>query len=49
MKSRSPDHPNVAKVLENYAELLRKTNREAETARLESRAKEIREKRKTQK
>jgi hypothetical protein len=31
-------------VLENYADLLRKVNRENEAAKLEARAKEIREK-----
>ena len=36
------EHPNVALSLENYAALLRKTNREAEAARIEARAKAIR-------
>ena len=38
------EHPNVAKVLENYAVLLRKMSREEEAAKLEARAREIRAK-----
>jgi len=37
-----PGHPEVATNLENYSELLRKTNRETEAAKLEARAKGIR-------
>ncbi|MDV2503344.1 MAG: tetratricopeptide repeat protein, partial [bacterium] len=36
------DHPHVAQSLENYASLLRKTNRVAEAAEMEGRAKRIR-------
>ena len=43
-KFLGPDHPNVARFLENYAALLRKTNRDAEGAQMEVRAKAIREK-----
>ncbi|OGG46782.1 MAG: hypothetical protein A3F84_12525 [Candidatus Handelsmanbacteria bacterium RIFCSPLOWO2_12_FULL_64_10] len=39
-----PDHPHVATSLENYVVLLRKTNQPAEAAKLEARAKAIREK-----
>ena len=39
-----PDHPNVATVLENYADLLQKMDREKEAAELEARAKSIRNK-----
>ena len=39
-----PDHPDVATTLENHAELLRKTNRDAEAANLEARAQAIRAK-----
>ncbi len=45
-KSLGPDHPDVARNLENYAELLLKTNRKTEAARLEARAKAIRAKQK---
>ncbi|MDQ3012399.1 MAG: tetratricopeptide repeat protein [Acidobacteriota bacterium] len=38
------EHPNVATVLENYSDMLRKLNRADEAAMLEARAKEIREK-----
>ncbi len=41
-KVLGPEHPDVAQSLENYAALLRKTNREAESARMEARAKAIR-------
>jgi len=40
---RGPDHADVATVLLNYAELLQATNRGAEAAKLEARAKAIRE------
>ncbi|MCZ6624324.1 MAG: tetratricopeptide repeat protein, partial [Deltaproteobacteria bacterium] len=43
-KFLDPEHPNLAKSLEDYALLMRKTNREAEAARLEARAKAIRAK-----
>ena len=43
-KTSGAGHPMVAVVLEYYARLLRKMNREAEAADLESRAKEIRAK-----
>ena len=43
-KALGPEHPNVAQVLENYAELLRKTNRKTEAAKMEARAKAIRDK-----
>jgi len=39
-----PEHPNVAQSLENYAGLLRKTNRVAEAVEVETRARAIREK-----
>ena len=43
-KTLGAEHPNVAIILSNYAELLRIMNREAEAVKLESRAKEIRAK-----
>ena len=43
-KALGPDHPNVAKVLENYAALLRKTGRGAEAENMEAHAKAIRAK-----
>ena len=43
-KALGPEHPHVAQSLENYPDLLRKTNREAEAAELEARAKAIRAK-----
>jgi hypothetical protein len=43
-KALGPEHPNVATVLENYADLLRKTNRQSEAAKLEARAKGIKAK-----
>ena len=43
-KRLGPDHPEVATTLENYAALLRKTNRAAEAAELEARARAIRAK-----
>jgi len=43
-KALGPEHPNMAQGLENYAALLRKTNREAEATRMEARAKAIRAK-----
>lgn len=39
----APNHPNTATILENYALLLRATNREAKAEKLEARAKAIRE------
>ena len=39
-----PEHPEVAKVFENYALLLRETGRDAEAAKMEARAKAIRAK-----
>ncbi len=49
VKALGPEHPNVASGLNNlaklyYAQLLRKTSREAEAAKLETRAKAIRAK-----
>ena len=41
-KALGPEHPNVATALDNYAKLLRKTNRNAEAAKLEARAQAIR-------
>ncbi len=41
-KALGPEHPHVATSLGNYAALLRKTNREAEAARMEAHAKAIR-------
>ena len=43
-KALGPEHPTVATALENYADLLRKTDRESEAAKLEARAKAIRAK-----
>ena len=43
-KALGLEYPNVATALENYAELLRKTNRDAEAVKLEARAKAIRAK-----
>jgi tetratricopeptide (TPR) repeat protein len=43
-KALGPEHPNVALSLENYAALLRKTNRNGEAAKMEARAKAIRAK-----
>jgi len=43
-KALGPEHPNVAQVLENYADLLRKTGREEEASGMEARAQAIREK-----
>ena len=43
-KALGPEHPDVATVLENYALLLRKTNREAQAEELEARARAIRAK-----
>jgi flagellum-specific peptidoglycan hydrolase FlgJ len=37
-----PNYPHIATCLEDYAKLLRKTNREAEAIPLEARAKKIR-------
>ncbi|MDA2913832.1 tetratricopeptide repeat protein [Acidobacteriia bacterium AH_259_A11_L15] len=43
-KALGPEHPFVAQGLENYAVLLRKTNRHAEAKELEARARAIRAK-----
>ncbi len=43
-KARGPDHPDVATVLENYADLLSKTGRADEAAKMEARAQAIRAK-----
>jgi tetratricopeptide (TPR) repeat protein len=43
-KALGPEHLSVATTLENYAALLRKTNREVEAIKLEARAKAIRDK-----
>ena len=43
-KAMGPDHPNVAMFLGNYAVLLRKMDREAEAAKMETRAQAIRAK-----
>ncbi len=43
-KALGPEHPNVATSLENYADLLRKTDRNAEAEELEDRARVIRTK-----
>lgn len=43
-KALGPDHPEVATILGNYAELLRRTRRESEATSLELRAKAIRKK-----
>ena len=43
-KTLGPEQPNVAQSLENYAALLRKTGRDAEAARMETRAKMMRTK-----
>ncbi len=44
-KALGPEHPNVAKSLQNYAALLRKTGRGTEATKMEARAKAIRAKR----
>ena len=41
-KALGPEHPHVATSLENYAMLLRKTNREVGAIRMEARAEAIR-------
>ncbi len=43
-KALGPEHPDVAKSLENYAALLRETGRADEAAEMEARAKAIRAK-----
>ncbi len=43
-KALGPEHPHVAKSLDNYAALLRQTARADEAARMEARAKAIRAK-----
>ena len=43
-KALGPEHPNVAKSLENYSDLLRKTRRGDEAAMMDARAKAIRAK-----
>ena len=40
-KSLGPNHPYVAKGMENYARLLRKLNREEEAAKFQARANAI--------
>lgn len=45
-KILGPNAPNVASCLENYAELLDKTNRQDEAAKLQARARSIRAKQK---
>jgi hypothetical protein len=40
-KALGPNHPNVAASLNNYADLLRKTNRKVEADKLDIRAKAI--------
>jgi len=42
-KECGPNHPDLCQTLENYAELLRKTNRNAEASELDARARAIRE------
>ncbi|MCH7977655.1 MAG: tetratricopeptide repeat protein [Acidobacteria bacterium] len=43
-KALGPENPNVTSVLENYADLLRKTGRDDEAAEMEARAEAIRAK-----
>ncbi len=43
-KTLGPEHPNVAQVLENYADLLRKMGRAEEATEMEARAQAIRAK-----
>ena len=43
-KALGPEHPHVAKILANYAALLRKTGHSAKATRMEARAKAIRAK-----
>ncbi len=43
-KALGAEHPDVAASLENYSALLRKTGRDAEAARMETRAKKMRTK-----
>ncbi len=43
-KALGPEHPAVATVLENYAALLHKLNRDAEADKMEARAQAIRAK-----
>ena len=43
-KALGPDNPSVATILENYALLLRKTQRNAEAVEMEAHAKAIRDK-----
>jgi hypothetical protein len=43
-KALGPSHPHVATTLENYALLLRKTKRDGEAAKMETRAQSIRNK-----
>jgi hypothetical protein len=42
MEKSLPDHPNTATLLENYAGLLRKMNREREAEKLQVRMRAIR-------
>ncbi len=43
-KALGPEHPQVAMVLENYAVLLHRLNRDAEADKMEARAQAIRAK-----
>ncbi len=43
-RALGPEHPNVPKVLDNYADLLRETGRADEATKMEARAKAIRAK-----
>ncbi|MEE8598495.1 MAG: tetratricopeptide repeat protein, partial [Dehalococcoidales bacterium] len=43
-KALGPNHPHVSQSLDNYADLLRKMNRESEAGQMEARAKAIRAK-----
>jgi hypothetical protein len=43
-RALGPEHPNVPKILDNYAALLRETGRADEAAEMEARAKAIRAK-----
>ena len=43
-KALGPEHPDVAQALENYGDLLRKMDRDAEAEKMEARAQAIRAK-----
>jgi hypothetical protein len=43
-KALGPGHPDIASILQNYADLLRRTKREAEAKKLEARVQAIRAK-----